>query len=109
MELPAPAAGTITEILAEEGEPVTVGQAIARMQVGAGAAKKAAPEPSTGNGAPTPTTSVSDDARISPVARRVAQAEGVDVESRKGSGPGGRITKDDVLAAAQNGGAVAPA
>jgi 2-oxoglutarate decarboxylase len=37
MELPAPSAGTITEILAEEGETVTVGQVIARMQTGAGA------------------------------------------------------------------------
>src|SRR3954452_7548251 len=34
MELPAPAAGTITEILAEEGETVTVGQVIARMALG---------------------------------------------------------------------------
>ncbi|HEX8207923.1 MAG TPA: multifunctional oxoglutarate decarboxylase/oxoglutarate dehydrogenase thiamine pyrophosphate-binding subunit/dihydrolipoyllysine-residue succinyltransferase subunit [Solirubrobacteraceae bacterium] len=107
MELPAPAAGTLTEILAEEGETVTVGQTIARMQVGAGAAKKPAPasEPASGNGAAAPTTSVPDDARISPVARRVAQAEGVDVEKVKGSGPGGRITKEDVLAAASNGGA----
>ncbi len=40
MELPAPTAGTITEILAEEGETVTVGQVIARMQVGAGAADR---------------------------------------------------------------------
>ncbi len=37
MELPAPADGTITEILAEEGETVTVGQVIARMSVGGGA------------------------------------------------------------------------
>src|ERR671917_167753 len=40
MELPAPTAGTITEILAEEGATVTVGQVIARMQVGAGAKPK---------------------------------------------------------------------
>src|SRR6266496_3991709 len=38
MELPAPGAGTITEILVEEGETVSVGQVIARMQLGAGAA-----------------------------------------------------------------------
>src|SRR3712207_5476250 len=106
MELPAPAAGTITEILADEGETVTVGQTIARMQVGAGAApKKPAPEEAapSGNGA---TATVPDDAKISPVARRVAESEGVDVEKVKGTGPGGRITKEDVLAAA-NGGAPA--
>ena len=39
MELPAPGNGTITEILADEGETVTVGQVIARMSVGAGAAR----------------------------------------------------------------------
>ena len=39
MELPAPADGTITEILAEEGATVTVGQVIARMSASAGAAK----------------------------------------------------------------------
>ncbi|MCW2968263.1 MAG: 2-oxoglutarate dehydrogenase, subunit, partial [Solirubrobacteraceae bacterium] len=44
MELPAPSAGTITEIVAEEGETVTVGQVIARMQPGTAAAK------SSGNG-----------------------------------------------------------
>src|SRR3954470_9781157 len=45
MELPAPAAGTITEILAAEGETVTVGQVIARMAAGGGngAASHAAP------------------------------------------------------------------
>src|SRR3954471_12684324 len=41
MELPAPSAGTITEILVDEGETVTVGQVIARMQLGAGAAQPA--------------------------------------------------------------------
>src|SRR4051794_22189943 len=49
MELPAPAAGQITEILAEEGETVTVGQVIARMQTGAGATPAARAPP--GNGA----------------------------------------------------------
>jgi 2-oxoglutarate dehydrogenase E1 component len=110
MELPAPAAGTLTEILAEEGETVTVGQVIARMQVGAARAPKTAPaEEPSGNGASVAAPAVPDDARISPVARRVAEAEGVDVEKVQGSGPGGRITKEDVLAAASNGGGAATA
>ena len=46
MELPAPASGTITEILAEEGETVSVGQVIARMQASAGAAPTP-PQPET--------------------------------------------------------------
>ena len=96
MELPAPTAGTITEILAEEGATVTVGQVIARMQVGAGAAEPKS-EPS-GNGAAaaeaTAATApaIPDDAKVSPVAARVPAAEGVDLSSIAGSGPGGRIT-----------------
>src|SRR3954464_5575547 len=95
MELPAPMAGTITEILAAEGDTVTVGQVIARMQVGAGAAKPKA-EPS-GNGAaateaaPPSAPAIPDDAKVSPVAARVAAAEGIDLSSVAGSGPNGRI------------------
>jgi 2-oxoglutarate decarboxylase len=106
MELPAPTAGTITEILVGEGDTVTVGQVIARMQVGAGAAKPAAPSSSSsGNGATTaapqpqlqPAPAVPDDAKVSPVAARVAAAEGIDLGAITGTGPGGRITKADVL------------
>jgi 2-oxoglutarate dehydrogenase E1 component len=109
MELPSPASGTVTEILAAEGETVTVGQTIARLQVGAGAAPRK-DQAAGGNGAaatqapqPMP-TALPDDAKISPVARRAAAAENVDLGRVQGSGPGGRITKDDVLAAARNGG-----
>jgi multifunctional 2-oxoglutarate metabolism enzyme len=98
MELPAPAAGTITEILAEEGETVTVGQVIARMQIGAAAPRPAA-EPTSGNGATAPAPPLPADLpeKISPVAARVAAAEGVDLSAITGTGPGGRITKADVL------------
>lgn len=105
MELPAPAAGTITEILADEGVTVTVGQVIARMEVGAGAAKPAAPP--SGNGASAPAVPVDLPEKVSPVAARVAAAEGVDLGAVTGTGPGGRITKSDVLDAKN--GAAAPA
>src|SRR5437016_6213804 len=42
--------------------------------------------------------------RVSPVARRLAEEHGVDLRQVQGSGPGGRITKEDVEAAAQQGG-----
>jgi 2-oxoglutarate decarboxylase len=105
MELPAPAAGTITELLADEGETVTVGQVIARLQLGSGngaGAKVAAPADGQGTttrngaGAAAPAAAPAD-ANISPVAARVAAAEGVDVSALSGTGPRGRITKDDVL------------
>src|SRR4051794_28916978 len=115
MELPAPAAGRITEIVAEEGETVTVGQVIARMAVGAGAAAEAKPaapsEPAaSGNGAASAPAApaANGDANATPVAQRVAAAEGVDLANVAGSGPRGRITKADVLNGGGNG-TVAPA
>src|SRR5207248_2051719 len=115
MELPAPASGTLTEILAAEGETVTPGQVLARMTVSDGAvatppAPESAPPAADGDGAPAsapPAADVPDGARVSPVARRAAAAEGVDLGRVEGSGPGGRVTKADVLAAAGNGAATA--
>jgi 2-oxoglutarate decarboxylase len=121
MELPAPTSGTLTEILAEDGETVTVGQVIGRMSTDAGVGA-AAPSPSdAGVGAaegdgkapiigekssPSPGAA---DANASPVARRIAASEGVDLAGVQGSARSGRITKADVLAAATGGnGASAP-
>ncbi|HEU4978060.1 MAG TPA: biotin/lipoyl-containing protein, partial [Solirubrobacteraceae bacterium] len=112
MELPAPAAGTIVEILAQDGETVTVGQTIARLRTGAAAARPAAEGPS-GNGAataaPAAAPEVPEDARVSPVAARAAAAEGVDLATVTGTGPNGRITKADVLGAKNGAPAAAPA
>ncbi len=108
MELPAPAAGTITEILAQDGETVTVGQVIGRMTAGPGAVAPspvAAPESGAAR-VETPTdgaASVDGSANASPIARRVAASQGVDLSSVHGTARGGRITKADVLAAAGNG------
>src|SRR6201994_5008106 len=123
MELPAPADGTITEILFDEGETVTVGQVIARMSVGAsgggapsgngGGAASTAPSAQAGPAGPTPTAPPPTAghgaaANPSPVARRIAAAEGVDLSSIQGTARGGRITKADVLNAG-NGTAAPPA
>jgi 2-oxoglutarate dehydrogenase E1 component len=114
VELPAPAAGTITELLVAAGDTVTVGQVIARMTgaIAGSAAATAAPAPATaspatnGTGAAegqtgTAPAPVSDaDTHASPVARRAAAALQVDLGAVSGSGPAGRIVKEDVLAAA---------
>jgi 2-oxoglutarate decarboxylase len=104
-EVPAPASGTVTEILAEAGDTVTVGQVIGRM-TGDGAA--AAPsteraEPAPAPAAPPSEVDVPEGSRITPVAKRVAAAHGIDLTSVEGSGPAGRIGKDDVLAAVNGG------
>ncbi|MDX6649714.1 MAG: hypothetical protein QOJ97_1665, partial [Solirubrobacteraceae bacterium] len=110
VELPAPASGTLTEILAQEGATVGVGEVIARMQVGAGAP---APAPA-GDGdaaadAPAAETGAApagdgNGAAATPVARRAAAEHGVDLSALEGSGPGGRISKADVLAAVKGNG-----
>jgi 2-oxoglutarate dehydrogenase E1 component len=100
MELPAPANGTITEILAAEGDTVTVGQVIARMTTSGATPRPRVPSP---EGAAPPAVVSGDGGAASPVARRVAAAEGVDLSAVKGSARGGRVTKADVLAAAGNG------
>ncbi|MEA2132729.1 MAG: hypothetical protein QOC68_638, partial [Solirubrobacteraceae bacterium] len=106
-EVPAPAAGVMGEILAQPGDTVTVGQVIGRMTSGPGGAPAAAPEAKPAEPAEPgePKEVVLDDGiRISPVARRVAQAEGIDVSGIQGTGPAGRIQKEDVLAAAAGNG-----
>ena len=109
MELPAPAAGTITEILAQEGDTVTVGQVIARMSAGGATSSKSAPAAAVETDlAPGVAVLGGDGGSASPVARRVAAAEGIDLTGVQGSARGGRITKADVLAAATNGATAAP-
>ncbi|MEI6792358.1 MAG: multifunctional oxoglutarate decarboxylase/oxoglutarate dehydrogenase thiamine pyrophosphate-binding subunit/dihydrolipoyllysine-residue succinyltransferase subunit [Actinomycetes bacterium] len=109
VELPAPASGKITELLADSGDTIAVGQLIARMELGAGAAAAPAnevlPPASNGSGA---VAEVPEGVRASPVAARVAAAEGVALGSVSGSGAGGRVTKADVLAASSGNGAAAP-
>jgi 2-oxoglutarate decarboxylase len=108
-EVPAPASGTIEEILAQAGDTVTVGQVIARMTTSNGASAKA-PEPTS---APRPQASApappQDGLKITPVARRIAEARGIDLSAIQGSGPAGRISKADVLAAETNGAPAATA
>src|SRR5215207_8107218 len=107
-EVPAPASGTVTEILAQPGETVTVGQVIGRMAAGAEAEKEDVPAPEPATSAQPEPVEVPDGSRITPVARRVAAAHGIDLANVHGSGPAGRIGKEDVLAAA-NGAAPAAA
>ncbi len=127
MELPAPASGKITEVLAEEGDTVTVGQVIARMTKSGASAVTPAPAEPQPHAAPDSAASAgegpeaegheaeegreaagdggaaAESANASPVARRVAATEGIDISNVQGSARGGRITKADVLAAAGNG------
>src|SRR5215211_3946090 len=110
-EVPAPASGTITKLLVAPDDTVQVGQALAEMS---GAAPSAAP---SGDGSDAdaaapeaaPAAAEGGNGRASPVARRVAADRGVDLANVRGTGPGGKVLKGDVLAAADGKGAAAPA
>jgi 2-oxoglutarate dehydrogenase E2 component (dihydrolipoamide succinyltransferase) len=127
-EIPSPEAGVIGEIFAAEGAVVPVGGALCSLDAGAsapaGAPPAKAPESLAAKPAPaaaapapkaepakvatptvaaptvgTPTNGGSHDSHdASPVARNVAQEHGLDLAQVQGTGPGGRITKADVLA-----------
>jgi multifunctional 2-oxoglutarate metabolism enzyme len=110
VELPSPASGTVSEILAQEGDTVTVGQVIARIAVGGQSSADEDPThpaaPAIGSasaGSGGPPVGV----KVSPVAARAAAVEGVDLANVSGSGIDGRIRKADVLSAATGNGAPA--
>ncbi|HEV7845246.1 MAG TPA: multifunctional oxoglutarate decarboxylase/oxoglutarate dehydrogenase thiamine pyrophosphate-binding subunit/dihydrolipoyllysine-residue succinyltransferase subunit, partial [Thermoleophilaceae bacterium] len=109
-EVPSPVAGTITEILVEADATVPVGSILCRIAAGAGAPKgpvQPSAEPTeVKRAAGAPTT---NGGNATPVAARIASAHGIDVAAIHGSGPRGRVTKDDVLAAVQGNGAPAAA
>jgi 2-oxoglutarate dehydrogenase E2 component (dihydrolipoamide succinyltransferase) len=92
LEVLAPADGALSEILAEAGATVASQQPIARFAAGAtGTTATAAP-------AATASADAAADIALSPAARQAAAEHGVDPAAVKGSGKGGRVTKEDVLA-----------
>jgi 2-oxoglutarate dehydrogenase E1 component len=107
-ELPSPVAGIVTELLAAPDDTVRVGQVVARispMAVTATPQNGGAHQPEA---KPAAAPAGNGDVNATPVAARIAADMGIDLASVKGSGPRGRITKEDVLAGGGNG-AAAPA
>ena len=106
VEVPSPVAGTLAEQLFKEGDTVAVGAILARVGEGAAVAASAAPAaPTAAEPAPaaeTPDASAEAAMRLSPAVRRAVLEAHVDPSAIKGSGKDGRLTKDDVLAAAKN-------
>lgn len=111
VELPAPVSGTIEDIRFKEGDKVPVGSVVAVIAEAGEAAKAQAPvqekatEKATSEAvkpeAPQPPAETGKvPVLATPATRLLAKQLGVNVESVKGSGPGGRITDEDVKAAA---------
>lgn len=125
VEIEAPEAGVISAVSVQPGDEIKTGQAIGTIGEGGAAAAPApakeekAPEPvkqpvvvaatpgapagtaARTNGAPpapAPAASITEDGRIkvSPIARKIAEEKGIDLAQVHGTGPGGRIVKEDV-------------
>ncbi len=132
-EIPAPAAGVLKEIKVNAGQTVPVQTIVATIDAAgvasaaaapapapakseaakpaaAAAAKGAAPTAPTSPGAPPQQPGPSaEKVRSSPLVRRIARENNIDLTQVPGTGAGGRVSKDDILTAVGNGGAASPA
>ena len=95
VEIPSPAAGKVARILVAEGDVVPVGTVL--VVIGDGSEADTTRDQTPG---PVPTGRV----RATPLVRKVAQELGVDLAGLEGTGPQGRVTEEDVRAAATAGG-----
>jgi 2-oxoglutarate dehydrogenase E2 component (dihydrolipoamide succinyltransferase) len=127
-EIPSPAAGVLTEILAKEGETVAVNSVVARIAAEgeatapAPAAVEAAPPPAAPAPAPAapapapvaaapaePTVEDRRREKSSPLVRKIAAENNVDISQIAGTGLSGRVTKNDILGYIEQPRAAAPA
>jgi pyruvate dehydrogenase E2 component (dihydrolipoamide acetyltransferase) len=109
--------GVLEQILVKEGETVPIGQVIALIGSGSGSASPTptqsapqkpapAPAPQQQNNTPqatpqpvqngTPQAPAGPNTKVSPLARRMAEEHGIDLSRLQGTGPGGRIVRDDI-------------
>ncbi len=123
-EIPSPAAGTLAEIKVQAGTTVQINTVVALISGGAGAAAAsapAAPTPVTASTpAPAPAAAADSEAdvettdsetgerlRSSPLVRKIAKDNNIDLRRVPGTGSAGRITKEDILGFIAKGGAAA--
>jgi pyruvate dehydrogenase E2 component (dihydrolipoamide acetyltransferase) len=102
VEIPSPAAGTVTRILVEEGKVVPVGTVLVVIGGEADGDQPRAEqpaEPAARTASPT-----SGPVRATPLVRKIAQELGVDLAALEGTGPQGRVTEEDVRRAAGDSG-----
>ena len=104
VEVPSPVAGVLSSHSVAVGDTVEVGALIAIVEEGAAAAAKpAAKADAAPAAAPAADTAASDASQtLSPAVRRAVLEHGVDPTTITGTGKDGRLTKEDVLAAARN-------
>ncbi|WPC06999.1 2-oxoglutarate dehydrogenase complex dihydrolipoyllysine-residue succinyltransferase [Pseudomonas benzenivorans] len=100
MEVLAEADGVLAEIVKNEGDTVLSGELLGKLTAGGVAAAPAAQAAAPAAQAAAP-AAADDDAILSPAARKLAEENGIDPNSIAGTGKGGRVTKEDVVAAVE--------
>ncbi|NTV62969.1 MAG: dihydrolipoyllysine-residue succinyltransferase, partial [Oscillochloris sp.] len=98
LEVASEQAGVLATISRGEGETVAIGDLLGTVLAGEGTVITA-PLPAEAPAAPAPPPQAPSATTATPVAQRVATEHAVDLSGVPGSGPGGRVTKDDVLKA----------
>src|SRR5262249_27457371 len=105
--IPSPRKGTVLETRADEGGIVKVGSVLITLDVGDGSAPAAAPAPAPkaaeparpAQAAPKATEPASQGrALATPALRKMSQDMGIDINTVTATGPGGRVTREDILA-----------
>ena len=105
VEIPSPAAGTVASILVEEGQLVPVGTPLVVIgaDTDASAPAQTAPPPAVQPRPAATERPVPSRVQATPLVRRIAAELGVDLGGITGTGPNGRVTEEDVRAAASRG------
>ncbi|KQO37990.1 2-oxoglutarate dehydrogenase complex dihydrolipoyllysine-residue succinyltransferase [Pseudomonas chengduensis] len=103
IEVLAEADGVLAEIIKNEGDTVLSNELLGKLSEGgaAAAAPAAAPPAAAAPAQAAAPAAAGDDAILSPAARKLAEENGIDPNSIAGTGKGGRVTKEDVVAAVE--------
>lgn len=101
MELPSPVTGKLLEILKPEGADAAIGDVIALLEEGAAPPPSGEPAQAAAAETAAPEPEAKPEPRVMPAARRVLAQAGVQADEVEGTGPGGRILKEDAVQAAR--------
>ena len=101
IEVLAEADGVLAQIIKNEGDTVLSNEVLGSLGEGGAAAPEPAAAQAAAPAAAAPAAAAGDEQILSPAARKIAEENGIDPNSIAGSGKGGRVTKEDVVAAVE--------